>query len=429
MSGREERRERAGGEGPAAPAGDAPRHAGYAGAARADLERLRRPRDVSPDARPRRRRGLALAVLAAAAIAFALWWLAPRAVQVEVAPAVALADVAGEPLPVLSGSGYLVPARPFIAVGSRVPGRIQRYLVEEGDRVRAGDALVELDLKPFQATVDQARAALASARAQRGLADSDLRRTRSLFEQGVTAAEERDRRESEARVAAARVAELAAALERAEADLADAVIRAPTDGVVLQTHKQPGEIAVPGGFSGSGDLLRLADLAELRAELDVNESDLPRVARGQAAEIVPDAFPDARYAGRVVKLAPQIDRQKGTREIEVVVLEPDERLLPDMSVRVIFLRRLGGDGAQAAATGESVVIPRGAIRRDATGRPFAWVVRDGRSERAGIVLGDALGERVIVREGLTDGDRVIVGEAPEDDGARVVEQSQADAAR
>ncbi|NNL64774.1 MAG: efflux RND transporter periplasmic adaptor subunit, partial [Myxococcales bacterium] len=213
---------------------------------------------------------------------------------------------------------------------------------------------------------------------------------------------------------------------RAETDLADAVIRAPTDGVVLETYKQPGEIAVPGGFSGSGDLLRLADLAELRAELDVNESDLPRVRLGQPAEIVPDAYPEARYAGRVVKLAPQIDRQKGTREIEVVVLAPDAQLLPDMSVRVVFLQEITGDGdARPGAPGQGFVVPRGAIRRDAGGRPFAWVVREGRSVRATLVLGDALGERVVVREGLAGGERVIVGEAPDEEGARVVVSARA----
>jgi RND family efflux transporter MFP subunit len=397
---------------------------GYGAPSRDVLERLRLPRDGTGAVRTARRgrRGL-VAVVGVVAVVLALaWWrLAGGPMEVRVVAAVALADVAGEPVPVLSGSGYLVPAQPFVAVGSRVSGRIARYHVEEGDRVVAGQPLVELDAKPFRAVVDQARAAVASARAQSDLAEAELKRARRLFERGVLSATERDRRESEARVARARVTELEAALERSETDLEDTVIRAPTDGVVLETYKQPGEIAVPGGFSGSGDLLRLANLAELRAELDVNEADLPRVHLGQAAEIVPDAFPETGYPGRVVKLAPQIDRQKGTREVEVVVLEPDDRLLPDMSVRVVFLETLGPEapGGGTDELGAGAVVPRAALRRDAGGRSFVWVVRDGRAERAPLVLGETLGERVMVREGLVGGEHVIVGEAPEDEGARV----------
>jgi multidrug efflux pump subunit AcrA (membrane-fusion protein) len=223
------------------------------------------------------------------------------------------------------------------------------------------------------------------------------------------------------------VAEYEAVLERAETDFDDSVIRAPTDGVVLETYKQPGEIAVPGGFSGSGDLLRLANLSELRAELDVNESDLPRVHLGQEAEIVPDAFPDARYPGRVVKLAPQIDRQKGTREVQVVVLEPDDRLLPDMSVRVVFYARLPGRGEDAESSGDAgpepsrsaltgAVIPRSALRRDAAGRSFVWLDRDGRAERAPVAAGDTFGDRIVVHEGLAGGEAVIVGEPPQREG-------------
>jgi HlyD family secretion protein len=194
------------------------------------------------------------------------------------------------------------------------------------------------------------------------------------------------------------------------------VIRAPTDGVVLETYKQPGEIAVPGGFSGSGDLLRLGNLAELRAELDVNESDLTRVRMGQQAQVIPDAFPEAVYAAEVVKLAPQIDRQKGTREVEVRVLAPDGHLLPDMSVRVVFLDRIRS-GAAAAAAG--AVISRGGLRRDDAGRSYVWVVEDGRSRRVDVEAGESLGDRTVVLSGLRGGERVVIGAAPEREGQRV----------
>src|SRR6185503_4909376 len=98
--------------------------------------------------------------------------------------------------------------------------------------------------------------------------------------------------------------------------------------------KEVGEIAVPGGFEGSGELIRLANLTDLRAEIDVNEADLRRVHLGQPAEITPDAYSDARYAAEVVKMYPQVDRQKGTLKVEVHVVQPDARLLPDMSVRI-----------------------------------------------------------------------------------------------
>jgi RND family efflux transporter MFP subunit len=390
---------------------------------REELAALRLPpeaKDGSAESAARARRGVrrglvaALLLALAAGAAWRLLW--PSVLRVEVATAVPFDEAAGQPVPVLSGTGYLVPAQPFVAIGSRIAGRIERYRVEEGDRVGQGDALVELDAAPYQAVVDQLRSSLESARARLDLAESELARAARLFEDRVTSREELDRRESEVRVARAQVDELEASLSRARIDLADTVIRAPTDGVVLETFKQPGEIAVPGGFAGSGDLLRLANLAEIRAELDVNEVDLPRVRLDQDAEVVPDAFPDARYAARVVKLAPQIDRQKGTRKVEVRVLEPDERLLPDMSVRVTFLAELERG---VAANAGGAVIPRAALRRSADGRADVWVVVDGRARRTPVEVGDTLGERVVVRAGLRGGEQVLVGAAPERDGQRV----------
>jgi len=402
---------------------------------RRDLAALALPRDRDSQAHRGHRRagsgfairarlpGAAVGLVAAlAAIAWAVWHvLSPAPIRVEVATAAAYAAAAEVPVPVLSGSGYLVPAQPFIAIGSRIAGRIGRYRVDEGDRVGAGDALVELEAAPYRAVVRQLEAGLASARARADLAVRERERARRLFGEGVISRETIDRRESEDRVAKADVAELSASLERARIDLADAVIRAPIDGVVLEIFKQPGEVAVPGGFSGSGDLLRLANLAELRAELDVNEVDLVHVFLGQRAEVTPDAFPTSTYAAEVVELAPQIDRQKGTREVEVRVLDPDDKLLPDMSVRVVFLSKLGGnEGDPVGPPRDAVaIIPRTALRRDAGGRAFVWTAESGRTRRVAVEVADVIGERVVLSEGLRAGERVIVGSQGLREGTRV----------
>src|SRR4029450_1680187 len=107
---------------------------------------------------------------------------------------------------------------------------------------------------------------------------------------------------NELRVAEAQVAQGRAEVQQARVNLDYTVLRAPSDGVILAKLKEVGGMGGPGVFAGSGELIRMANLGDMRAEVDVNESDLSRVHLGQAAEVVPDAFPDRRYPAKVVKL-------------------------------------------------------------------------------------------------------------------------------
>src|SRR4029077_20166344 len=144
------------------------------------------------------------------------------------------------------------------------------------------------------------------------------------------------------------------------------------------------EIAVPGGFSGSGDLVRMANLEDLRGQVDVNEAELAKMRMGQRAEGTSDAYPDHHYAAHVVKLYPQVDKQKGTLRIEVQIEKPDEQLWPDMSARIVFLAPLQGS---PGTTG--VLIPRSAVRTDAQGS-YAWGLYDGHVQGDPITTGPQL---------------------------------------
>ena len=379
---------------------------------RQDLEALRIDRGAAP--RKRRRRPLRWLVLAAAvAVAGVILAraLTPRAIPVSVAAAERAAPGQVKTVPVLSGSGYIVTGDRYISVGVRVAGRIERYFVEEGQTVKADAPLVQLDDRDYRASVERAEASLAVAKANRDLAESELARGRKLRAGKVISQQELDVLENKARVGRATVSETEAQLAQARVNLDYTVLRAPGDGVVLAKLKEVGEIAVPGGFAGSGDLIRLANLDDMRAEVDVNEADLHRVHMGQPAEVAPDAYPEAHYAATVVKLYPQVDRQKGTLKVEVHIEKPDDKLLPDMSARITFLAPLPPpvDGAPL------VLVPSAALRRDGDGGAFVWLVDDGHVSRTAVETAGTGLDPVPVSKGLQGGERVVVSN---DDGLR-----------
>jgi RND family efflux transporter MFP subunit len=327
--------------------------------------------------------------------------------QVEVAYASRIEAGGAAAATVLSGSGYVVTADKYISVGTRIPGRIEKFFVDEADRVRAGDPLVQLDDRDYRAALESNRARLAVVRANAQLHELEAERARKLRAENYASQAELDTAQTQLRVDRAQVAQLEAEIAQAQVNLDYTVLRAPTDGVVLAKLKEVGEMAVPGGFAGSGELIRMANLTELRAEVDVSEADLARVRLGQKAQVVPDAYPNHRYAASVVKLYPQVNRQKGTLKVEVAIEDPNEALLPDMSVRIHFL----GDEPSAQGGGPALVLaPRAAIRND-DGGSFAWIVSDGRLRRQPLRTGSNQGEQVVVVEGLSGGEALVIGDA------------------
>ncbi|MCX8072448.1 MAG: efflux RND transporter periplasmic adaptor subunit [Candidatus Binatia bacterium] len=387
------------------------------------LAALRLPREDSSVLPRRRRRWLWMVLALVALVALPWWWCQGRVVEVAVAEVTRIRPSQAGPLPVLSGSGYIVTGERYVSIGVRVPGRIERYFVEEGQSVRKGDPLVQLDDRDYRAQVARAESQLALARAQAELAEAELRRVRTLRSQGVASQQELDVVESRARVARATVKQAEAELQQARVNLDYTVLRAPTDGVILAKTKEVGEIAIPGGFAGSGDLIRMANLSDLRAQVDVNEADLNRVFLGQKALVTPDAYPDAKYEAEVVKFYPQVDRSKGTLRIEVRILAPDDKLLPDMSARVTFLADVA-----AAGDGEPLVfVPSAAVRRNERGEAFVWVVNGERVHPRAVRLGPTVSGRVQVLAGLEGNERVVVNNVPlrEAQRVRVVQGGQA----
>ncbi|HXZ85028.1 MAG TPA: efflux RND transporter periplasmic adaptor subunit [Myxococcota bacterium] len=378
---------------------------------RDELAALRIDRDARQAKKPGRTpppRWVALGALGTAAGAAVLAWLAlggPKPVEVAYASRVEPGGSAPA-VSVLSGSGYVVTADKYISIGVRIPGRIEKFYVDESDHVKLGQPLVKLDDRDYRAALESQKARLAVVRANTALHRIQLERQRKLRAANYASQAELDQAVTQLQVDQATAKQLEADIAQSEVNLDYTVLRAPADGVILAKLKEIGEMAVPGGFAGSGDLIRMANLSDLRAEVDVAEADLARVHLGQPAQVVPDAYPDKRYDAKVVKMYPQVNRAKGTLKIEVGITNADQYLLPDMSVRIQFM---AGDRPAEPGGPPLVLAPKSAVRSDSNGT-FAWVVTDGTLRRQSLRTGADRGDQVIVDEGLSGGEALVVGD-------------------
>ena len=119
------------------------------------------------------------------------------------------------------------------------------------------------------------------------------------------------------------------------------MIKSPVDGVVLDKLVDPNELVSPQTFGGtrgpSTSLIAVADPNDLQVEIDLNESDLAKVALGQKCKVSPEAYPDKVYDGVVAERAPEASRQKGTLQVKVQIKHPDKFLTPELSAKVDFL--------------------------------------------------------------------------------------------
>jgi RND family efflux transporter MFP subunit len=201
----------------------------------------------------------------------------------------------------------------------------------------------------------------------------------------------------------------------------DTVILAPFAGIVTSKNAQQGEMISPmavGGFTRTG-ICTIVDMESLEIEIEVNESYINRVEAGQRVLATLDAYPDWQIPAKVVAIIPTADRQKATVKVRVGFDGLDQRILPQMGVKVAFQ----STGEAPAAT-RNIAVPKAAVRqRD--GRDVVWLVHDSRVERRAVTLGAARGDEVTIAAGLSSGDKVVV-EGPDNlaDGAKVMEANQ-----
>jgi len=310
----------------------------------------------------------------------------------------------------ISAVGSLLASR-SVSVAPKISGRVERVLVNVGDRVRKGQTLAQLDPRELDEDVKEAAASLKVSEAtlkgkQAELQDirGKLERAKRLFEKNFISRQELDTLESDrsaagaqVELARAQIVQMKARLAGAKLQLEEARVEAPFSGYVEK------RLVDPGAMVNSGTpIASVVDIARVKVIVPVVERDYPKISTGQGVVVAIDAYPGRRFQGRVVRLTPVLSQETRTGEVEIAVDNASGLLKPGMFARVEIAIR---------ERREVMLVPEGALVKTAKGHGvFRIVTGNSKNPKAELVLvkiGSTRAGRAEIQGNLNPGDRVV----------------------
>lgn len=341
---------------------------------------------------------------------------------------------------VVSAPGQIDP-RVKVNLSSNVIGKIDKLHFKEGDDVKKGQLLVDLERANYEAQRNRMQAELANreievrrARVNLENAETQFERARRLREQGIQAEELYDRAKVELANAKANleaageyVRQADAGLRQATEDLGYTRIVSPMDGKVVQLNAQEGEVVVTGTMNNLGSVIAvIADLSEILVVADVTEIEVVKLRVGQPAKVKVDAIDDKTYDGRVVEIGSSASLRAGSTsgvryfKVKVQILNPDERLRPGMTtqVEVIVSSKKGAVAVPVQSVVE--IRPSELSKKDRNSKSetaktgeekkkYVFAMKDGKAKAVEVTTGISDATHVEIVKGTTAGEEIVTG--------------------
>jgi membrane fusion protein, multidrug efflux system len=362
-----------------------------------------------------------------ALVALGVWWMASAPVKKEPLPPVMVATAQAQDVTVAEHALGTVVANAMVQVTARVTGQLMTASFKEGDLVHAGQLLFQIDPRPFQAALAQARAALAKDQASLVSAQNDWKRYETLFKAGAASQQQRDQAEATAKGFVATVQADRAAIEVAALNLGYAQIRSPIDGKTGPILVQPGNMVTAGGGSSttsssssttttagtttsgnsggssSNTLVVITQIQPVKVSFSLPQSDLPRI-QARAHQGALTASIDFHQKGLTPLEAPvdfvsnAVSATTGTIELRSTFANADSALVPGQLVDI----NVALDTLKSA-----IVVPRQAVNIGPESRYVYIVDAKGNAELRNVnVLFDA-GATMALSGQIKAGDKVI----------------------
>ena len=322
-----------------------------------------------------------------------------------------------------------------VNISAHIVGKIERLYFNEGDVVKRGQRLVDLEKHIYVAQRDRLNAELASrrvevqrARAALATAENSYRRAQSLSGQGIQAQELFDQarlayENARAGVAAAEqgVYQAQAGLRQAAEDLSRTTIVSPIDGKVVQLNAHEGEVVVTGTMNNPGSVIAvIADLSVILVEAEVSETEVVSVRINHPAKVKVDAVMDKEYRGHVVEIGSSAAVRQGAGsgiryfKVKVAIDDPDDRLRPGMTSQVSIVTQ---SAANAIAVPIQSVVERvpgskSADDEDDEDKPkkkYVFLAKKDKADQVEVTTGISDATHVVILSGVKAGDEVITG--------------------
>ena len=292
---------------------------------------------------------------------------------------------------ILDASGY-VTARRKATVSSKSTGKVLEVLIEEGMYVNEGQLLAKLDDSTQKADL--------------AYAESQLKQAKLVFKSTSALIEGNFASPDQLKTAEAQMEGTQALVDLSRQRLKDMQILAPFSGVVVYKAAQPGEMISPvsagGGFTATG-ICTIVDMDSLEIEVDVNEAFINRVESNQPVLANLNAYPKWDIPAEVIAIIPTADKNKATVRVRIRLIEKDERVLPDMGVRVSFLQKIAETSGPKK---EGVIVPNAAVYKD-DNSSFVLLVKNGRILIQEIEVAEETSNYSRVIKGIRAGDQVV----------------------
>ena len=291
----------------------------------------------------------------------------------------------------------LIEARKKMIINPDIGGKIAQIHVEEGDRVRKGQVLAELDTRAIRLQLEQAEAQRAVAEANFNDARNNLERWTRLRKENAVSEQQYEQIKLAYEAAESQLQQAQAAVNLAEYNLDVSIMEAPFAGIIAAKNAEVGDVINPmmGGFGAASGVLTLMDFSVVKIEVEVSQNDIARISKGRPATLRVSAYPDRIFEGRVtvVNLAADSLSKKFGVEVEI---QNSELLLKPNTFGDVSLEVNSNDNA--------LVIPQMAVLN---GR-YVFVTDGSRAERREIAIGLQDAELLEVVKGLSEGEQVVV---------------------
>ncbi len=304
----------------------------------------------------------------------------------------------------------LIEAWRKVNVTPDVGGKIAKIYVEEGERVKEGQLLAELDTRAIRLQLEQARAGLAVAEASYKDARRNIERMERLKAENAVSEQQYEQIRLAFEASEAQFQQARAAVNLADHNLEVSIMKAPFSGVVSSKNAEVGDVINPlmGGFSPTSGVLTLMDFSRIKIEIDVSMQDISRIKKGQVALLGVDSFPGRIFPGLVSIVNLTADPLTKKFRVQVTADNPDLALRPNTFGEVTL---------EVSTHENALVVPQKAILENR----YVFVAKeDSTVVRKDIFLGLQNTDMVEVTSGIEEGDLVVVeGNYGLEDGARV----------